>query len=117
MLQLSIIGNVGADPQSRKSTNGTELTTFSVAISQKDNTTFWVSVVVSGHPKVVDFIKKGRCVFVQGNAEFKVYNGQPSVSLYSQRIELAGRGDEQTNNDPQPATTMPQDDGKGAVIV
>lgn len=117
MLQLSIIGNVGGDPQSRKSTNGQELTTFSVAVSQKDNTTFWVSVVASGHPKVIDYIKKGRCVFVQGNMECKVFNGMPSVSLYSQRIELAGRGDDQPTNGDTPTPTTPQDNGEGVVVV
>lgn len=108
MLQLTILGNVGGDPQTRTATNGAKITTFSVGVSQGKDNTFWVSVVVSGTPKVCEYIRKGRSVFVQGNMDVKVWNNQPSVTLFSQRIELVGKGDEDTNQPTNGQPTTPQ---------
>lgn len=97
MIQLQFIGNLGADVQLRMLANGKELMTFNVAVSTKTGT-LWVSVATNKIEGVLQYLTKGRQVYIQGRPEFKTYNGNIDISVYADHIELVGRG-----NDDKPA--------------
>lgn len=96
MKQLLIIGHAGKDVQSRKSTNGNEFHTFTIAENDKDGKTTWFSVVVNGKPKVLEFITKGKQLLVQGDIKIGVFNGEPDITIYASNIQLLGKKDEET---------------------
>lgn len=98
MQQLTIIGNLGSDAQTRTLSNGKQLMTFNVAVSNKQGTT-WYSVASNLIEGVLPYLTKGRQVYVQGRPEFKVYNGTPDISLYADHIELVGRGEEKPSEE------------------
>lgn len=98
MTQLTIIGNLGSDAQTRTLANGKQLMTFNVAVSTK-NSTVWYSVASNLIEGVLPYLTKGRQVYVQGRPEFKVYNGTPDISVYADHIELVGRGEEKPNEE------------------
>lgn len=86
--QLSIIGNVGADPEVRSTTSGGRVASFSVATSRqwanaagaKQEKTEWHRVVAWNFGKqtladvVEKYVRKGDRVFVQGRLEFREWN-------------------------------------------
>lgn len=103
MLQMIIVGYLGADAEV-KETNGKPFTTCRVAHTDKwkddagqvHESTTWVDVVISGKPKVVEYLKKGQLVFVQGSISLRVYSSEKDrcmkagLTLNVNRIELLG---------------------------
>lgn len=100
MLQLSILGNLGADAE-RREQNGRAFVTFRVAHSEKraDGTesTTWVSCVMNGDGgNVFQFLKRGQKIFVQGRARLKTYSSpkthqiEAGLDLSVDRLELCG---------------------------
>lgn len=103
MLQMTIVGYLGADAEVKES-NGKPFTTCRVAHTDKwkddaeqvHESTTWVDVVISGRPKVVDYLKKGQLVFVQGSITLRVYSSEKDrcmkagLTLNVNRIELLG---------------------------
>lgn len=83
MLKASLIGNLGADAQV-KSANGREFVTFRVAHSWNftatDGTvnsgTIWVDCIGSNLKGVVEHLKKGTQVYVEGNMSLRVYSSK-----------------------------------------
>lgn len=91
MLNMMIIGNLGADAEI-KTVNGKQYLSFRVAHSEKftkqDGTeieeTTWVSCITSSFLKVAEYLKKGQKVFVQGEGKVK------AVFRPQQRDYIAG---------------------------
>lgn len=83
MLKSILIGNLGADAEV-KSANGREFVTFRVAHSwnftSQDGTTnsgtIWVDCIGSNLKGVVDYLKKGTQVYVEGNVSLRVYSSK-----------------------------------------
>lgn len=83
MLKSILIGNLGADAEVR-SANGREFVSFRVAHSwnftAKDGTvnsgTIWVDCIGSNLKDVVEYLKKGTQVFVEGNVSLRVYSSK-----------------------------------------
>lgn len=101
MMQLAIIGNLGADAE-RKSTNGRDYVTFRVAHSEKisdgSERTTWVSCFMPGNAgSLFDFLKKGTKVFVCGRMSVRVYSSpktkawEAGVEISVDRVELCGQ--------------------------
>lgn len=101
MMQLSIIGNLGADAE-RKSTNGRDYVTFRVAHSEKQSDgserTTWVSCIMSGNAgNLFDFLKRGTKVYASGRMGVRVYSSpktkawEAGVELSVDRVELCGQ--------------------------
>lgn len=103
MLQLEVIGNLGADCQVRED-GGRKFYTFKVAETQKwksndgmeHEKTQWVSCFLNetlGNA-VSQFLTKGRKVFVRGRADTRVYSSQidrcmkAGLSLQVDQLEL-----------------------------
>lgn len=99
MLNLQIIGNLGADAE-RRETNGRAFITFRVAHSEKRNDverTTWVSCVLNGDGgNLAQYLVKGAKVFVSGRAQLKTYSSpkthqiEAGLDLNVDRIELCG---------------------------
>lgn len=92
MLKLEIIGNLGADAETRYA-NGNKYLTMRVCHSEKRNDqeiSTWVSVAWSGdHDNVIPYLKKGTRVFVRGNLQVRVFRAQDGS--YQAGLNLSAR--------------------------
>jgi len=93
--KVSIIGNLGRDPEMRYTPNGRPVTEFSVAVNQSTKNqqtgewveaTDWFRVTVWGDraERTAEQLHKGNRVFVEGRfrtREFEARDGQKRVSL------------------------------------
>ncbi|GIK26976.1 MAG: single-stranded DNA-binding protein [Chloroflexi bacterium] len=91
--QITIVGNVGRDPELRYLQDGVAVCDFSVAVNRRfgtgeearDETTwFRVSVWRNQAEVVAKYVKKGRQVMVVGEVKANPYmdkSGQPAASL------------------------------------
>ena len=93
--KVSIIGNLGRDPEMRYTPNGRPVTEFSVAVNQNTKNqqtgewveaTDWFRVTVWGDraERTAEQLHKGNRVFVEGRfktREFEARDGQKRVSL------------------------------------
>ena len=92
--EFTIIGNVGRDPELRYTQQGVAVCDFSVAVNKRYKTssgeqreeTTWVRVTCwRGLAETVgQYLKKGRQVFVTGEASVSAYTdraGQPAATL------------------------------------
>lgn len=100
MLQFTILGNLGADAE-KKEYNGRPFVSFRVAHSEKrqDGTqaTTWVSCVMNGDGgNVLQYLKRGQKVFVQGRGRVKTFSSpkthqiEAGLDLSVDRVELCG---------------------------
>lgn len=104
MLQLSVIGHIGGDAVV-KEVNGKKFVSFNVAHSDvwtdeqgaQHESTFWVSCAISGDGgKLLPYLRKGQCVFVQGRGSTRVYSSPKErrmvagLNISVDKIELVG---------------------------
>jgi len=111
--KVMLIGNLGADPEVRSTSNGARVATLSLATSRQWNTqagekqekTEWHRCVVwnsrgSGLVDVVEkYLRKGDRVYVEGRIEYRTWQDKEGQKRYSTEINvrdlvmLSGRGD------------------------
>lgn len=111
--KVMLIGNLGADPEVRSTSNGSRVATLSLATSrqwttqagEKQEKTEWHRCVVwnakgSGLADVVEkYLKKGDRVYVEGRIEYRTWQDKEGQKRYSTEINvrdlvmLSGRGD------------------------
>jgi single-strand DNA-binding protein len=111
--KIMLIGNLGADPEVRSTSNGSRVATISLATSrqwttqagEKQEKTEWHRCVVwnakgSGLADVVEkYLKKGDRVYVEGRIEYRTWQDKEGQKRYSTEINvrdlvmLSGRGD------------------------
>jgi single-strand DNA-binding protein len=120
MLRVSLLGNLGADPELRYSQKGTAVSSFRVAVRQvrttaegeRQETTEWFRVRCMG--RLADFSQrliKGQRVLVVGRLEighFQGRDGEPRVGfdVWADEVQnLAARpsGGEADEGEPEPA--------------
>ena len=104
MFKIDVIGNLGADAETRVS-NGDTYVTFRVAhtIKSVDMQTgevvreaVWVSCSKAGEcANLMPYLHKGTKVYVRGNAQLKVYTGHDGkphagINLFVHELELCG---------------------------
>src|SRR4051812_12029293 len=97
-----ILGNLGKDPEVRRTQSGTPVVTLSIATSEswRDKATGerkekseWHRVVVfsEGLCKVAEqYLKKGSKVYVEGAIQTRKWTDQSGVEKYSTEIVLQG---------------------------
>lgn len=99
--QITVIGNVGSDPQVNKTSTGKDVANFSVAVNEKfgtTETTTWFKVEAwngLAAKVVAPFVKKGGQVMVQGRAKIETWtdaNGktQANIVIVAESIKLLG---------------------------
>jgi single-strand DNA-binding protein len=89
MAQLSIIGNLGRDPEMSYTPDGTAITKFSVAVTRKakdKETTTWFNCVAfrKQAETINSYVRKGQQVYIQGEfvpREYTDRNGVPRLAL------------------------------------
>lgn len=102
MIKLTIIGNLGADAE-LKNQDGRSYVSFRVAHSERrqqadgttKETTLWVSCTINGDGgRLLGWLKKGTKVFVQGDADVRLYNSskdhclKAGLNCYVRDLEL-----------------------------
>lgn len=111
---VTLIGNIGSDPESRYTPNGIAILSFSLATSKKvkgeDKTVWWRITVWDKLAETMgEMVSKGQRVFVSGEfEEAKTYTnkkGEVGVSLEVRCIvlRLLDRKDASTGSTPAPA--------------
>lgn len=98
MKRIEIIGNIGREPKERVASSGNRFYEFSVAVNESSENATWFSCIMHGESKVVEYLTKGRCVFVRGGFTLQVFNGQPSVTINVRDLQLCGSGKMDTSN-------------------
>jgi single-strand DNA-binding protein len=91
--QITVLGNLGQDPEMRLTPQGISVTNFSVAVNEKygdKETTVWFRVTcwrqlaAPRGPPTSQYLTKGRLVLITGRIQARAYkdrNGEPAVSL------------------------------------
>ena len=102
--QVSLIGNLGADPEVRTFANGGKVANLRLAVSEtwKDKATGerkekteWVTVAIFGDglAGVAErYLRKGSKVFVQGKLQTRKWQDQSGADRYSTEVVLQGPG-------------------------
>ena len=112
--KATLIGNLGADPEVRSTTNGSRVATISLATSrqwtgqngEKQEKTEWHRVVLWNSNKgakladiVERYCKKGDKVYVEGAIEYRSWQDREGQTRYTTEINarelilLSGRGE------------------------
>lgn len=116
MQKTIIIGNVGQDAELKTIDSGS-FYSFTVAVNDKENTT-WFSIAASSRfEKAAPYLKKGTKVYIEGKYTPKLYtnkDGQQVVShsLSMYQVELLGSNVPSTKPDsvsPEPSGTIEDD--------
>ena len=101
MLQVTLIGNVGADAV-RKAGDGYEFVSFRVCHNDRytdsagvrHESTMWVDCVMDKDAKVAEYLKAGTQVYVTGSLSLRVYSSakdhcmKAGATIRVQRLEL-----------------------------
>ncbi|HET7041545.1 MAG TPA: single-stranded DNA-binding protein [Gemmatimonadales bacterium] len=110
--KVTLIGNLGSDPEVRSTSNGSKVATLSVATSnqwkdksgEKQEKTEWHRVILwnSQYRKLADvaeqYCKKGDKVYVEGAIEYRSWQDREGQTRYTTEIKaneiilLGGRG-------------------------
>lgn len=83
MLQVQLIGNVGADAV-RKSGDGYEFISFRVCHNERftgqdgvaHESTMWVDCILDKDAKVAEYLKAGTMVYVTGSLKLRIYSSE-----------------------------------------
>ncbi len=94
--KVMIIGNLGADPEMRYTSNGNPVTTFRVAVSrnftgpdgERREETEWVSVVTWQKlaEQCSQFLAKGRRVYVEGRLQTRSWDAPDGQKKYMTEV-------------------------------
>ena len=102
--RVTLIGNLGKDPEVRRTQDGRPIANLSIATSEswkdkntgeKREKTEWHRVVIfsEGLAKVAEqYLKKGSKVYVDGQLQTRKWTDQQGVEKYSTEVVLQGFG-------------------------
>lgn len=100
--KVILIGNLGKNPEIRKTQNGSDVASFSIATSEqwkdkntgeKKTKTEWHNIVVfqSGLISVIkNFVKKGTKVYLEGSLQTRKWTDKNNTERYSTEVILQG---------------------------
>ena len=121
-----LIGNLGADPELRYTSNGTAVASFNMATTERfkdrngeqQERTEWHSIVCWGRMGELanEYLRKGRSVYIEGRIQTRNYEDKDGIKRYKTEIVaqqmqfLGGRGqeDQQSGSSGGSATTPPE---------
>jgi single-strand DNA-binding protein len=134
--KVTLIGNLGSEPEVRSTANGTRVATLSVATSRNWNNqagerqekTEWHRVVLwnnknSGLADVAEkYLKKGDKVYVEGRIEYRTWEDREGKTRYTTEINaremimLSPRGEagESEHSVPAPQAAVAEKGNKGS---
>jgi single-strand DNA-binding protein len=98
MNQITIVGNVGSDPEISTSTNGIKTAKYSIAVTKKskdEKKTTWFRIIQFRYSAefAENYIKKGMKILIVGEIEIDEYtdkNGikQKSIQIIGEKCEI-----------------------------
>ncbi|MER0239204.1 single-stranded DNA-binding protein [Fulvimarina sp. MAC8] len=100
--KVILVGNLGADPEMRRTQDGKPIANFSVATSEswrdrnsgeRREKTEWHRVVCfnEGLNKVIEqYVKKGSKVYIEGQLQTRKWQGQDGQEKYTTEVVLQG---------------------------
>ena len=100
--KVILIGNVGADPEIRRTQDGRPIANLRIATSEtwrdkatgeRKEKTEWHRVVIFSEPlcKIVEqYLKKGAKVYIEGALQTRKWTDQSGVEKYSTEVVLQG---------------------------
>jgi len=99
MNQINIIGRIGKDPESRTTTSGKQVASFSVAVNRKfknqdgEYDSDWFNVTVWGAQSeyVMNYLGKGRLVAVSGRMESRKHEDKTYWDLVADNVQSLDR--------------------------
>jgi single-strand DNA-binding protein len=107
--QVTLLGRLGKDAETKFTTSGTAKTTFSLATSRRwkqgdewKEATDWHNVVLWRSENVADHLLKGKQVYVQGRIETRSWDDQQSgqkryiTEIIADNVILLGGGGERS---------------------
>lgn len=137
--KVTLIGNLGRDPETREAQNGRSIVTFSVATSEswrdkqsgeRRERTEWHRVVVFNEhlAKIAgEYLKKGSKVYLEGALQTRKWTDQAGVERYTTEVVLgvfgsslvmlsgradgAGASDDGRGPDPSKEPAAPEEGG------
>ena len=118
--RCTFIGNLGADPELKTTTNGTSVTTFSIAVNEswtdkstgeKQERVEWIRLVAWQRLAEVcaEFLKKGKQVYVEGRMQTREWDDKEGIKRWTTEIVintmimLGLKGDSPQRQDPGPS--------------
>lgn len=100
--KVILVGNLGKDPEIRRTQDGRPIANLSIATSEtwrdkntgeRKEKTEWHRVVIFSEPlcKIVEqYLKKGAKVYIEGALQTRKYTDQSGVEKYSTEVVLQG---------------------------
>lgn len=125
--KVTLIGNLGADPEIRRTTDGRPVANLRIATSEswkdkstgeKREKTEWHRVVCfnDGLCKVIEqYTKKGSKVYIEGQLQTRKWQDKDGVEKYSTEVVMQGFNstlvllDSRNGSSPAQAQTQPQE--------
>lgn len=123
--KVTLIGNLGKDPEVRRTQDGRPICNLTVATSEswrdknsgeRKEKTEWHRVVIFSEPlcKVAEqYLKKGNKIYLEGSLQTRKWADQAGVEKYSTEVVLQGFNaslvmlDGKTTEQPQPQPRKP----------
>ena len=124
--KMTLIGNVGTDPEMRYTPNGNPVTSFTVATNRRYTTaegeqreeTEWFNVSAWGKlgETCNQYLTKGQQVYIEGRMSSRTYEGRDgttrvSIDVTLNDVQFLGRG-----GDGSGPTSDQYDSGVGAIV-
>ena len=123
--RVEVIGHLGRDPETRYSSAGVAVTSFSVAATEKwkgkdgqqNQRTEWVNVTAFNRLAEIcaEYLRSGSLVFIAGKLQTDKYE-KDGITRYSTKVianemkMLGGRGDSERAPQQQGGPTLPDSD-------
>ena len=123
--RVTLIGHLGADPELRYTATGTAVANFSIATSEawsdldgkRQERTEWHRVVVWGKPAEAcsEFLRKGRCVCVEGRLQTRTWtdrdgHDRSTTEIVASHVTFLGGHQNRTSvADDRPNQARPAD--------
>jgi single-strand DNA-binding protein len=118
--KVILIGNLGADPESRQTQGGTAITNLRIATSEKwkdkqtgqmQERTEWHRVVCFARTAEIaaEYLRKGSKVYVEGSLQTQKWQAQDGTDRYTTEVKarelqmLDSKGGQQARQAPQQA--------------
>jgi single-strand DNA-binding protein len=106
MNQITIVGNVGSDPEISTSTNGIKVAKYSIAVTKKskeEKKTTWFRIIQFRYSAefAENYIKKGMKILIVGEIEIDEYidkdgNKQKSIQIVGDKCEIMSNNEKQS---------------------
>ena len=124
--KVSIIGNLGKDPEIRTTPSGKKVANFSVCTSdrwtdkegKKQESAQWHRLVAWGPLAEIieNYVRKGSQAYFEGKLDYRKYKGKDDIERYSTEIVvsemqmLGGKSAESAPQSSQESMPIPPDD-------